>query len=158
MNCHTLKCILGTQKRWLFILLFVWNKFVLAIYFPLKCMSRIRHFLVGGEHKFRQITLSKIFQIQNSPVSQFTYSLFHNGTWYILIQNLKNNLKKFKWWFKGVKPVKPSCSNTSSGRTIAMHYIISHLIVFIFNLLWCVMYISFHNLSNLIWLAVGEPI
>ena len=76
----TLKCILGTQKRWLFIL-FVWNKFVLAIYFPLKCMSRIRHFLVGEEHKFRQITLSKIFQIQNSPVSQFTYSLFHNGTY-----------------------------------------------------------------------------
>ena len=155
MNCHAEVHFRHTKEM---VVYFVRMKQICVGHiFPFKMYVKNKTLLVGGEHKFRQITLSKIFQIQNSPVSQFTYSLFHNGRWYILIQNLKN-LNLWKWWFQGVKSVIPSCSNTSSGRTIAMHYIISHLIVFIFNLLWCVMYISFHNLSNLIWLAVGEPI
>ena len=64
--------------------------------FPFKMYVKNKTLLVGGEHKFRQITLSKIFQIQNSPVSQFTYSLSHNGTWYILIQSLQNKLNLLK--------------------------------------------------------------
>ena len=46
--------------------------------------------LAVREQQFRQITLSKIFQIQNSPVSQFIYGMFH-----IMLNSIFSN-SKFK--------------------------------------------------------------